>query len=216
MEEFEQSSLNWQDYFELRKTPDRGIGVFTKRGFKKGSLLGWYCGEILPSHHPTTSAYLMSMEVGFSQDIEGEGSSSTASEHRQYDPNPHSPERLAWEANHVYIDASCKGNWTRFLNHSCRPHCGFVMARVGDVRVMGVQAVRDVAAGVELTVSYGDDYYGPSSKRICCCGTERCVGDVKRRGITVEVEEDVEEGGDGPQVRSKTRVKKCRRKGPLD
>jgi hypothetical protein len=31
---------NWQHRFELRKTDDRGIGVYTKQAFKLGDILG--------------------------------------------------------------------------------------------------------------------------------------------------------------------------------
>lgn len=60
-----QATRNWQDHFELRKTEDRGIGVYTKRAFRKGDVLGWYAGELVPEFRTDwTNDYLMEMPMG--------------------------------------------------------------------------------------------------------------------------------------------------------
>ena len=55
-----------------------------------------------------------------------------------------------------------------FLNHSCDPNVGFA----GNVVLV---AMRDVAAGQELTTDYAlfDDHDGQMT---CSCGTDRCRG----------------------------------------
>ena len=55
-----------------------------------------------------------------------------------------------------------------FLNHSCDPNVGFAGNTV-------LIAMRDVAAGEELTTDYAlfDDYDGQMT---CSCGVERCRG----------------------------------------
>ena len=46
------------------------------------------------------------------------------------------------------IDAGPKGNYSRFMNHSCQPNCVTQKWNVsGDVRV-GLFAVQDIAAGM--------------------------------------------------------------------
>ncbi len=45
------------------------------------------------------------------------------------------------------IDAGPKGNWSRFMNHSCDPSCETTKWNVnGDIRV-GLFATRDIKAG---------------------------------------------------------------------
>lgn len=60
-----------------------------------------------------------------------------------------------------------------FLNHSCEPNVGFA----GNIVLV---AMRDVAAGEELTTDYAlfDDYQG--SMR-CRCGTASCRGTIDGR-----------------------------------
>ncbi len=60
-----------------------------------------------------------------------------------------------------------------FLNHSCEPNVGFA----GNVVLV---AMRDVAAGEELTTDYAlfDDYEGSME---CRCGTPSCRGTIGGR-----------------------------------
>ena len=56
---------------------------------------------------------------------------------------------------HRMIDAGPKGNLARFMNHSCDPNCIAQKWTVnGDIRV-GLFAIKDIAAGTELTFNYG-------------------------------------------------------------
>ncbi|KAF1971765.1 SET domain-containing protein [Bimuria novae-zelandiae CBS 107.79] len=153
------ATSDWEQHFELRHTgSDRGIGVFTKRSFRRGDILGWYAGEIKPldSIIGTHGGYLMEIELG--------------------DLTPRA------DAPSVYIDAKKKGNWTRFINHSCEADCVFRIMRVGGVRVMVVEAVRDVRGGEELSVDYGREYYGVETRLRCACGARGCVERKRVRG----------------------------------
>jgi SET domain-containing protein len=60
-----------------------------------------------------------------------------------------------------------------FLNHSCEPNVGFA----GNVVLV---AMRDIAAGEELTTDYAlfDDYVGEME---CRCGTGSCRGTISGR-----------------------------------
>ncbi|XP_041443507.1 histone-lysine N-methyltransferase NSD2 isoform X3 [Xenopus laevis] len=73
------------------------------------------------------------------------------------------------------IDAGPKGNFSRFMNHSCQPNCETQKWSVnGDTRV-GLFAVRDIPAGEELTFNYNLDCLG-NEKTICRCGAPNCSG----------------------------------------
>ncbi|KAH9872968.1 hypothetical protein J1614_005363 [Plenodomus biglobosus] len=203
-ENWRKVTQDWQDHFELQQTEDRGIGVYTKRSFKKDEVLGWYAGEIIPgdSSHPS-NAYLMEVPIGKSQeDLEQEDSGSDSGYGSSSSESSEASSARPVEET-VMIDGKKQGNWTRFINHSCLPHCHFRLRRVGMMRIMTVEAIRNIPAGVELTVSYGSSYYGPESRKICYCGAKRCVS----RARKAKEEEPL-------RSRKKPRVKKCRRVAP--
>ncbi|GER39502.1 histone-lysine N-methyltransferase ASHR3 [Striga asiatica] len=70
------------------------------------------------------------------------------------------------------IDATFKGNASRFLNHSCAPNCKLEKWQVeGEVRV-GVFASRSIRVGEALTYDYRFVQFGPEVE--CCCGAPNC------------------------------------------
>lgn len=72
------------------------------------------------------------------------------------------------------IDATFKGNSSRFLNHSCDPNCKLEKWQVeGETRV-GVFASRSIKVGEPLTYDYRFVQFGPGVK--CCCGALNCQG----------------------------------------
>ncbi|XP_050374271.1 histone-lysine N-methyltransferase ASHR3 [Argentina anserina] len=72
------------------------------------------------------------------------------------------------------IDATFKGNPSRFLNHSCDPNCVLEKWEVeGETRV-GVFAARSIELGEPLTYDYRFVQFGPEVK--CCCGASNCQG----------------------------------------
>ncbi|KAL2361704.1 hypothetical protein RJZ56_005386 [Blastomyces dermatitidis] len=71
------------------------------------------------------------------------------------------------------IDAAVYGNWTRYMNHSCRAGVVFVSTVVGDRACVLVRAIRDIEMFEEITVDYGDEYFMPRH-RVCKCGEEVC------------------------------------------
>lgn len=72
------------------------------------------------------------------------------------------------------IDATFKGNASRFLNHSCDPNCNLEKWEVvGETRV-GVFASRSIEIGEPLTYDYRFVHFGPMVK--CCCGSSGCQG----------------------------------------
>ncbi len=68
------------------------------------------------------------------------------------------------------IDASQSTDPLRFTNHSCQPNA---VLRIRQGRVE-LYAMRDVAAGEELTVNYGETHH--NGRLACHCGAPGCVG----------------------------------------
>lgn len=64
------------------------------------------------------------------------------------------------------IDGSCRSNLARYVNHSCRPNTEAELIRG---RMM-YRATRPIAAGEEITIDYGEDYFALFiAKRGCRC-----------------------------------------------
>lgn len=75
------------------------------------------------------------------------------------------------------IDATCKGNLTRFINHSCEPNCETQKWTVnGDLRI-GFFTIKDLQAGDEITFDYQFQRYGRKAQK-CYCETPSCRGHI--------------------------------------
>lgn len=68
------------------------------------------------------------------------------------------------------IDATHTGRGFRFINHSCAPN---TFIRCTPERAE-FYALRDIAAGTELTVDYGETQH--NGKLRCRCGAPQCRG----------------------------------------
>ena len=65
-----------------------------------------------------------------------------------------------------------KGNFTRFINHSCNPNSQYErFTWLGLQRIVLVS--RGIEAGQEITVDYGEGYWQNLDK-ICRCGESCC------------------------------------------
>jgi SET domain-containing protein len=68
------------------------------------------------------------------------------------------------------IDASRSADALRFINHSCRPNA---VLKLNQGRVE-FHAMRDIAAGEELTTNYGETHH--RGRLQCRCGVAGCAG----------------------------------------
>ena len=64
------------------------------------------------------------------------------------------------------IDAGPRGNWARFINHSCDPNCATEPWIVNGDKRIGIFALRDIAKGEELTFNYQLKQHGSQKTKV--------------------------------------------------
>ncbi|RMH91014.1 SET domain-containing protein [Lysobacter pythonis] len=155
---------------ERRQSNIHGNGVFATVAIAKGERIVRYKG-LLRTH----------------EDVDAE--------YGAIDENGHT---FLFTLNDDYvIDANVDGNIARWINHSCAPNCEAVLHENGKGKrhkdKVFIEAVRDIAAGEELSYNYGivlHEPHTPALKRLwgCRCGSPACTGTLlqpkrgKRRG----------------------------------
>ena len=73
------------------------------------------------------------------------------------------------------IDASKKGNLSRFMNHSCEPNCVMQRWVVNGQQRIGIFALKNIESGVELTYDYSMHVYQKHPTK-CLCESPNCKG----------------------------------------
>ncbi|XP_047466238.1 histone-lysine N-methyltransferase NSD2 [Mugil cephalus] len=135
---------------KIIKTPGKGWGLISLRDIKKGEFVNEYIGELIDEEECRA-------RIKFAQEN-----------------NITDFYMLTIDKDRI-IDAGPKGNYSRFMNHSCQPNCETQKWTVnGDTRV-GLFAVCDIPAGTELTFNYNLDCLG-NEKTVCRCGAPNCSG----------------------------------------
>ncbi|XP_029316667.1 histone-lysine N-methyltransferase NSD2 isoform X2 [Cottoperca gobio] len=135
---------------KIIKAPGKGWGLINLRDIKKGEFVNEYIGELIDEEECRA-------RIKYAQEN-----------------NISDFYMLTIDKDRI-IDAGPKGNYSRFMNHSCQPNCETQKWTVnGDTRV-GLFAVCDIAAGTELTFNYNLDCLG-NEKTVCRCGAPNCSG----------------------------------------
>ncbi|XP_012879328.1 PREDICTED: histone-lysine N-methyltransferase NSD2 [Dipodomys ordii] len=135
---------------KIIKTDGKGWGLVAKRDIRKGEFVNEYVGELIDEEE-----CMARIKYAHENDIT-----------HFY--------MLTIDKDRI-IDAGPKGNYSRFMNHSCQPNCETLKWTVnGDTRV-GLFAVCDIPAGTELTFNYNLDCLG-NEKTVCRCGASNCSG----------------------------------------
>ena len=143
---------------EARLSTIHGNGVFATEAIKKGERIVRYKGK-LRTHEEVDEEY-------------GED-----------DENGHT---FLFTLNDDYvIDANVDGNIARWINHSCAPNCEAVLEENAKGKPhkdkVYIEAIRDIAAGEELSYNYGivlSEPHTPAMKKLwaCRCGAPKCTG----------------------------------------
>uniref|UniRef100_A0AAY4BTH1 Histone-lysine N-methyltransferase, H3 lysine-36 specific n=1 Tax=Denticeps clupeoides TaxID=299321 RepID=A0AAY4BTH1_9TELE len=135
---------------EIFRTLSRGWGLRTVAGIKKGAFVNEYVGEVIDEEECRARI-----------------------KHAQ-ENDICNFYMLTLDKDRI-IDAGPKGNQSRFMNHCCQPNCETQKWTVnGDTRV-GLFALEDVPAGLELTFNYNLECLG-NGKTVCKCGASNCSG----------------------------------------
>lgn len=107
------------------------------------------------------------------------------------------------------IDATMKGNVSRFINHSCDPNSETQKWTVnGELRI-GFFIKKFIAAGEEITFDYHFQRYGKEAQK-CFCEASNC------RGWIGETPEEEKEKIEKKEKREKDAKKKKEEKKPID
>lgn len=128
---------------ELVEYENKGTGVRALTNFTKGDILDQFVGEIRPPQYPHDEVYGL--------------------EH---------PEAAYTSPIAALISPKRRGNWTRFINHSCNASTVFELRTVGTRTMMTIETDRDISFGEEITVDYGSGYWKGEEK--CQCGEKEC------------------------------------------
>ncbi|XP_041928316.1 histone-lysine N-methyltransferase NSD2 [Alosa sapidissima] len=135
---------------KIIRTAGKGWGLLTLHDIKKGQFVNEYVGELIDEEECRN-------RIRYAQE------------------NDMSDFYMLTIDKDRIIDAGPKGNYSRFMNHSCQPNCETQKWTVnGDTRV-GLFAVCDIPAGTELTFNYNLDCLG-NEKTVCRCGAPNCSG----------------------------------------
>ncbi len=137
-------TYGWEERFELQSIPRMGCGLFSKCAWKKGDILGVYLSELIPSR-PSNTEYIIEIDIGPFFEKTG--------------------------APVAYINAEHCENYVRFCNHNCENNARISEERVGADRVLSLRATKRIAAGEEVTVDYGNEYFRDGQ---CQCESAKC------------------------------------------
>ncbi|MGH0134901.1 UNVERIFIED_CONTAM: hypothetical protein FKN15_004467 [Acipenser sinensis] len=136
--------------FEVILTESKGWGLRAAKDLAHNTFVLEYCGEVLD--HKEFKARVK--EYARSKNI-----------HYYF---------MALKNNEI-IDATQKGNCSRFMNHSCEPNCETQKWTVNGQLRVGFFTTKLVPAGTELTFDYQFQRYGKEAQK-CFCGAPSCRG----------------------------------------
>lgn len=177
---FSRSSPRFQvlDYapIEVFRADKKGFGVKALSDLYENQFIIEYCGEVIPQ-------------------------STFVKRTREYSENGTKHFYFMSLRNDELIDATKKGNMSRFLNHSCAPNCILQKWVVQNRVRMGIFTLRKIAAGEELTFDYKFERYGEKAQN-CYCGESVCQGYIGRSKSSDNLGFDLDDGEDVNAVES--------------
>lgn len=74
----------------------------------------------------------------------------------------------------LHIDATRKGNWARFVNHSCEPNCRVERVVVDRKPRLVFLTAKEISPRDQITIPY--DFDPSDNPQVCKCGAKTCSG----------------------------------------
>ncbi|KAK7886399.1 hypothetical protein WMY93_026020 [Mugilogobius chulae] len=136
--------------FEVILTEDKGWGLRAAKDMPANTFVLEYCGEVLD--HKEFKARV-----------------------KEYARMKNIHYYFMSLKNNEIIDATLKGNCSRFMNHSCEPNCETQKWTVNGQLRVGFFTTKAVTEGTELTFDYQFQRYGKEAQK-CYCGAPSCRG----------------------------------------
>ncbi|CAF3183154.1 unnamed protein product [Rotaria sp. Silwood2] len=139
----------------LFKTEMKGHGLRTITQIRKGRFLVEYIGEVIDMDE-------------------------LARRNKKYKRDGNTHQYVMSLIHGTVIDSTIKGNWARFINHSCEPNCVAEKWLVNGEYRMGIFAKRDLNINEEITIDYRFETFGTSdlTNEKCYCGASTCRGTI--------------------------------------
>ena len=150
-----EKSFNTVDVYSfglaLRPSAISGFGLFATRYFSKNSLIIEYCGEMLAGEAMVNKRDAYYNALG-----------------RRYRQSCY----LFRIDELKVLDATQKGNLSRFINHSCDPNCYSRVVQIDSSKKLLIFASKGIEAGEEIVYDY--KFPDEDQKIPCLCGSEKC------------------------------------------
>ncbi|CAF1219451.1 unnamed protein product [Adineta steineri] len=139
----------------LFKTDMKGYGLRTTSSIRKGRFLVEYVGEVIDMD-----------ELG--------------RRNKKYKRDGNTHQYVMSLIHGTVIDSTIKGNWARYINHSCEPNCVCEKWLVNGEYRMGIFAKRDLNSNEEITIDYRFETFGAIdlANEKCYCGAPTCRGTI--------------------------------------
>lgn len=135
---------------EVFKTEYKGVGLRAAEKISRDNFIMEYVGDVLDPQRFTKRA-------------------------KKYSKNDVKHFYFMALSTEYIIDATAKGNISRFINHSCDPNAETQKWTVdGELRV-GFFSKRKIMPGEEITFDYKYERYGQEAQK-CYCGSSNCRG----------------------------------------
>ena len=138
----------------VKKTKERGFGLFANEKIYKGQYIGPYQGEMSILRETEASTRDDTYIFLSCEDLINE------------------------KGEMVVIDSRKRGNASRFINHSCEQNIivYYILHPRAKYPIIGLFAMQDIEIGEELFLDYTDKYWEIKNKKgmFCCCDSPGC------------------------------------------
>lgn len=169
---------------DVFRTEKKGFGILASKPIRGGEFIMEYVGEVL------------------NRDLFEKRAN-------EYSKNQNTHFYFMSLRSEAYIDATIKGNISRFINHSCDPNAETQKWTVNGELKIGFFSRRDIAVDEEITFDYEFQNYGKEAQK-CYCESPNCrgwIGEEPDSDTDDSDESDEEENGEEDEEANLEEVK---------